>query len=123
VHGAQQRQQACALLLQALHDLAALIDLGLQRLGMGQLPAALLRQVGMGGFPVIRIKDAAYRGTRSLFLVHEHDGRDLDMGNAEKTLEHLRTLWGHDVLLETRMRGKPAVMTSTADGFDAKLVG
>ena len=84
---------------------------------------ALLRQIGMGSFPVIRIKDAAHRGSRAMYLVHEHDGRDLDMSNAERTLEHLRTLWGHDVLLETRMRGKPAVMTSTADGFDAKLVG
>jgi stage V sporulation protein R len=84
--------------------------------------AALLRQIGMGSFPTIRITDAAYRGGRTLYLAHEHDGRDLDMTNAERTLEHLRTLWGHDVMIETRMRGKSAIMTCTADGFDAKLL-
>jgi stage V sporulation protein R len=84
---------------------------------------ALLRQIGMGGFPVIRIKDAGYRGTRALYLVHDHDGRDLDMTHAERTLEHLRTLWSNDVVLETRMRGKSALMTYTSDGFDAKLMG
>ena len=83
---------------------------------------ALLKQVAMGGFPMIRIKDANARGGRTLLLVHEHDGRDLDLTSAEKTLEHLRTLWSHDVVLETRMRGRPAVMTSTAEGFDAKLL-
>lgn len=87
-----------------------------------QVKRALLRQVGMGGFPTIRIVDAAWRGGRTLRLAHEHDGRDLDMTNAEKTLTHLRTLWGHDVALETRMRDKPALMTCTADGFDAKLL-
>lgn len=83
---------------------------------------ALLRQVGMGAFPTIRIVDAAWRGGRTLRLVHDHDGRDLDMTHAEKTLAHLHTLWGHDVALETRMRDKAALMTCTADGFDAKLV-
>jgi stage V sporulation protein R len=83
---------------------------------------ALLKQVGINSFPTIRIKDADHRGSRGLYLVHDHDGRDLDMAHAEKTLEHLRTLWGSNVYLETRMRGKPALMTSTADGFDAKLL-
>ena len=39
-----------------------------------------------------------------------------------RSLEHLRTLWSHDVVLETRMRGRPAVMTSSGEGFDAKLL-
>lgn len=84
---------------------------------------ALLRQVGMGAFPVIRILDADHQGRRTLLLAHEHDGRDLDMTHAEKTLEHLHALWGHDVVLQTRMRGKAALMTCTSDGFDAKLLG
>jgi stage V sporulation protein R len=84
--------------------------------------AMLLKQVGMGGFPVIKIKDADYKGSRGLYLVHEHDGRDLDIGNAEKTLHHLRTLWGPKVFLETRLKGKPAVLSEGPDGFDAKLL-
>ncbi len=82
----------------------------------------LLRRIGMNAFPVIRIYDADYRGRRALYLVHEHDGRDLDMTSAEKTLGYVRELWGHDVYLETRLRGKRALMTMTEAGFDAKLL-
>ncbi len=82
----------------------------------------LLRQVGMNAFPVIRIHDADYRGRRALYLVHAHDGRDLDLTHAEKTLEYVRTLWGQDVFLETRLRGKRALMSATGAGFDAKLL-
>ena len=84
--------------------------------------AQLLRQVGTNALPVIRIHDADFRGRRALYLVHEHDGRDLDMTNAEKTLGYVRELWGHDVLLETRLRGKRALLTATDAGFDAKLL-
>ena len=83
---------------------------------------ALLRQIGLGGFPVIRIHDANFKNRRALRLVHEHDGRDLDMTAADKTLGHLRTLWGHDVFLETWVRGKHTLMTHTEQGFDAKLI-
>ncbi len=61
----------------------------------------LLAQIGSNSFPVIKIKDANYGGTRTLYLVHEHDGRDLEVAQAEKTLVHLSTLWGGDVCLET----------------------
>ena len=37
-----------------------------------------------------------HKGRRGLYLVHDHDGRDLDMTHADKTLHHLRTLWGRD---------------------------
>jgi stage V sporulation protein R len=87
-----------------------------------EVKQALLKQVGINGFPTIRIQDADHRHGRGLYLVHDHDTRDLDMAHAEKTLEHIRALWGHSVYLETRMRGKPALMSSTADGFDAKLL-
>ncbi|MDW8370215.1 MAG: stage V sporulation protein R, partial [Geminicoccaceae bacterium] len=58
----------------------------------------------------------------TLYLRHEHDGRDLDIASAEKTLAHVRTLWGHKVHLETRLKGRPALLTSGPDGFDAKLL-
>lgn len=82
----------------------------------------LLRRIGTGNIPVIRIHDADYRGRRALYLVHEHDGRDLDMTHAEKTLGYVRELWGHDVHLETRLRGKRALLSVTESGFDAKLL-
>ncbi|MEZ5836852.1 MAG: hypothetical protein R3D03_14130 [Geminicoccaceae bacterium] len=51
-----------------------------------------LLQVGCSSMPVIRIADCDHKGGRILYLVHDHDGRDLDLSQAEKTLEHLRYL-------------------------------
>ncbi len=87
-----------------------------------KVKAALLRQIGTQTMPVIRIHDADHRGRRCLYLVHEHDGRDLEMSYAERTLGYLRQLWGNDVVLETRLRGKKALLSNTESGFDAKLV-
>lgn len=87
-----------------------------------EVKTALLRQIGSGSFPLIRIHDANFRGRRGLYLVHEHDGRDLDMTAADKTMAHLRTLWGHDVFLLTSVRGKRTMLSVTENGFDAKLV-
>lgn len=87
-----------------------------------EIKAALLRQIGTGGMPVIRIKDADHKGTRGLYLVHDHDGRDLDIASAEKTLGHLRGLWGGKVFLQTRLKGKPALLSDGPEGFDAKLL-
>ena len=87
-----------------------------------EVKAKLLAQVGTGGLPVITVIDADHAGRRALMLRHEHDGRDLDMTSAEKTLQHLRTLWRHDVYLQTCLRGKKALMSSTESGFDARLV-
>jgi stage V sporulation protein R len=83
---------------------------------------ALLKQIGTGSMPVIRIHDANYKGRRALYLVHEHDGRDLDMTHADKTLSHLKQLWGRDSYLLTYVRGKKTMMSVTDAGFDAKLV-
>ena len=83
---------------------------------------ALLKQIATGSMPVIRIHDANHKGRRALYLVHEHDGRDLDMTHADKTLTHLRTLWGREVYLLTFVRGKKTLMSVTDAGFDAKLV-
>ncbi|MFO1073538.1 MAG: SpoVR family protein [Geminicoccaceae bacterium] len=83
---------------------------------------ALLKQISTGTMPVIRIHDANHKHRRALYLVHEHDGRDLDMTHADKTLSHLRTLWGREVYLLTQVRGKKTLMSVTDAGFDAKLV-
>lgn len=87
-----------------------------------EVKAKLLSQIGTAALPVIKVVDADHGGRRTLMLRHEHDGRDLDMTNAEKTLQHLRSLWRHDVYLQTILRGKKALMSATEAGFDARLV-
>jgi stage V sporulation protein R len=87
-----------------------------------QVKDTLLRTVGMNAQPVIKIHDADYGGSRALYLKHEHDGRDLLIGYAEKTLGHLYNLWGHRILLETLMKGKKTLLSYGEHGFDAKLM-
>jgi stage V sporulation protein R len=80
----------------------------------------LLKSVGMGSVPVIRIEDADHGGNRTLLLSHAHDGRDLHLENAERTLGYVHRLWGREVVLETMMNGKKATLTYGDKGFAAK---
>jgi stage V sporulation protein R len=90
--------------------------------GWREVKETLIRTVGMNAQPVIRIYDADYGNNRALYLKHEHDGRDLHIGYAEKTLGHLHQLWSHRVLLETLMKGKKTLLSYGDHGFDAKLM-
>jgi stage V sporulation protein R len=62
------------------------------------------------GFPVIEVLDGDYNGNRELYLRHRYEGIELDIEYAKKTLEHVYTLWGRDVHLETVVDGEPLVL-------------
>ncbi len=53
------------------------------------------------GFPYIQVEDGDYNGNRELYLKHSYEGTELDMRYARKALEHVHTLWGRPVHLET----------------------
>ena len=53
------------------------------------------------GFPYIVVADGDYNGNRELYLKHQYDGTELDSNYARKVLEHVHTLWGRPVHLET----------------------
>lgn len=57
----------------------------------------MINNVGLGRIPVVYVDDLGKDDTLS--LVHEHDGRDLDLSYASKVYEHIQTLWGGDVRL------------------------
>jgi len=57
----------------------------------------LIRNVGLNRVPIVYVDEVEKDNT--LCLVHEHDGRDLDIQYASKVYEHLQTLWGDDVKL------------------------
>jgi stage V sporulation protein R len=80
----------------------------------------LVKSVGMGGIPVIRVDDADYNHNRTLLLTHGHDGRDLQLEYAEKTLGYVHRLWGREVVLETVVNGKRTFLTYGERGFSAK---
>lgn len=85
-----------------------------------EVKATLLRGVGMASTPVIRVTNADHGGKRTLYLEHEHDGRDLQLEYAEKTLQHLHTLWGRDTILETVLEEKPTLLSYGEEGFQTE---
>jgi stage V sporulation protein R len=82
----------------------------------------LIKGVGMGSIPVIRIEDADFGHKRTLYLTHDHDGRDLQLENAEKTLAYVYRLWGREVVIETVLAGKRTLLTFNDRGFSAKTL-
>ncbi|MSP41511.1 MAG: SpoVR family protein [Deltaproteobacteria bacterium] len=66
-----------------------------------EIKETLIHNVGTGSIPVIKVEDADYNNDRTLLLKHHHDGRDLQLEYAEKTLNYIRQLWTHDVAMET----------------------
>ncbi|WP_281614500.1 SpoVR family protein [Flammeovirga sp. SubArs3] len=65
----------------------------------------LIAQTGTGSIPVIKVKGIAPI-SNSLMLVHEFDGRELELGYVSKTMEHIATLWSDfPVKLETTVDG------------------
>jgi stage V sporulation protein R len=85
-----------------------------------EVKETLLRSVGMGAIPVIKVEDADYNHSRALYLKHYHEGRDLQLEYAERTLAYLHQLWGHEVILETAVNGKKALLSYSEKGFATK---
>jgi len=63
------------------------------------------------GQPYIVVEDGDYRRGRELYLKHQHEGDDLDLDYADKTLKYLYQLWSRPVHLETIVDGQSKVLT------------
>lgn len=59
----------------------------------------LIKNVGLNMVPVILVKELRKDGT--LVLDHEHDGRDLELSEANKVFEHINDLWQGNVKFTT----------------------
>ena len=60
---------------------------------------AMIKNVGLGRLPVVYVDEIEKDGTLS--LVHEHDGRDMELNYARKVFDFIETLWGDNVKLIT----------------------
>lgn len=67
--------------------------------GWEKVRDAMITNVGLNRIPVVFVEEVEKNGTLS--LVHEHDGRDLEMNYARKVFEHIKTLWRGEVKLIT----------------------
>jgi len=80
----------------------------------------LIRSVGMGSVPTIRVENADYNNNRVLYLTHCHDGRDLDLEFAKRALGYLQQLWGREVVLETYINQEASLLSFANDRFEIK---
>ena len=55
----------------------------------------LITNSGLNRIPIVYIDEVTENNTLS--LVHEHDGRDLDLRYAEKVYNYIESLWGDNV--------------------------
>ena len=59
----------------------------------------LIKTIGLNSVPVVKVKELKKDGT--LILEHEHDGRDLELSEANKVFEHINQLWSSGVKFTT----------------------
>jgi stage V sporulation protein R len=57
----------------------------------------LIKNVGLNRIPVIYVDEIEKNNVLS--LIHEHDGRDLDISYAKKVYEYIKILWGDEIKL------------------------
>jgi stage V sporulation protein R len=67
------------------------------------------------GFPYLQVEDGDYNGNRELYLKHCYEGTELDLRYARKALEHVQTLWGRPVHLETVLDEESTVLRYNGD--------
>ena len=63
------------------------------------------------GHPYLVVDNGDYRGNRELYIKHLYESQELDLAYAEKTLQHVYTLWGRPVHLETIYDNKRILLT------------
>ncbi|HAI40552.1 MAG TPA: stage V sporulation protein R, partial [Maribacter sp.] len=68
-------------------------------IGWDNIKTDLIRSTGINGIPVIGVDEIMHNNT--LILLHDHDGRDLELNYAEEVVNHIRYLWNDDVKLFT----------------------
>ena len=90
--------------------------------GWARVKETLLKNVGMNTVPVIKVEDADFGHKHTLFLVHYHDGRDLDLEYAEKTLFYISRLWPGEVVLETMLNGAKYLLNFSDGEFSTKSI-
>lgn len=64
-------------------------------IGWKQIRNTLANSVGMGGMPVVQVKEMLHQ-EHTLVLEHISDDKELNLAYATETLKYIQTLWGQD---------------------------
>jgi stage V sporulation protein R len=90
--------------------------------GWKQVKETLIKNVGTGSIPVIKVEDDDFGHNRTLYLKHYHDGRDLLLEYAEKSLAFAYRLWGRECVLETTLQSKRSLLCYNERGFSMRAL-
>lgn len=74
-------------------------------IGWKNIKQDLIKQVGGNSIPIIMVD--AVDEHNVLCLIHEHDGRDLELDYADAVVQHISNLWGDVVKLDTIIEDEP----------------
>ena len=72
--------------------------------GWKEVREALLKNIGMSSIPSIHVSELTKDDV--LVLEHDHDGRDLELNNADEVVSHVHELWGGEVKMFTIVEGE-----------------
>ena len=73
--------------------------------GWKKIKQDLIKQVGGNSIPIIMVD--GIDESNVLCLIHEHDGRDLELDYADAVVQHISNLWGDVVRLDTIIEDEP----------------
>ena len=65
---------------------------------------SLIRNIGLNSAPVVFV-EGFDKKMQTMYIKHEHDGRDLDLRYANRVYDYIRFLWGDDVIFTTIIEG------------------
>tara|TARA_B100000212_G_C27378333_1_gene535742 strand:- start:806 stop:2110 length:1305 start_codon:yes stop_codon:yes gene_type:complete len=74
-------------------------------IGWKNVKEDLIKQVGGNSIPIIEVESVDESNV--LCLIHEHDGRDLELDYADAVVQHISKLWGDVVKLDTIIEDEP----------------
>lgn len=67
---------------------------------------SLIKNTGLKGVPVVYVSDYDKK-TNTLYINHEHEGRDLELSYANRVYEQICSLWKDEVCFTTIIEGEP----------------
>jgi stage V sporulation protein R len=88
----------------------------------GEIKSRLLQSLANGGQPIIEVVDANYNNRGELVLRHRFDEQEIDIGQANQTLEHLHRIWTRPVHLQTVLEGKPTQLSYNGEKHETNVL-
>ncbi len=103
-------------------DQGSHIDLKVKETDWRKIKQLMVQSLMNWGIPRILVMDGNYRNSSQLYLRHEFEGMPLEPEYCRRTLEHIYSLWGRPVYLETISPETSRKLIYTVDQDGAQLI-